>query len=279
MAWKFHARKARRVRSGCLNSAGIRWLTTVRDERTMKFEVVFLEHRNEAAMRRDSQFSTAILALILGLSMASELPAADAAPANDEEAAYTRTITERADKIVAPLGIDDAAKGARIRDLIVNQYRSLRDVHAARDAKIAQAANAPGDAVVAEAWRSVARKDADLKLFPLHRQFVARLDAELTPEQVNQVKDGLTYGVVPLTYKRYRELLPNLTVEQQAEILANLLEVREYAMDAGSADEKHAWFGKFIVRINNYLSAAGIDMKQAEKDLAEREKAASPSQQ
>ena len=103
---------------------------------------------------------------------------------------------------------------------------------------------------------------------------MARLEAELTPEQVNQVKDGMTYGVVPITFKRYRELLPDLTVEQQAEILANLLEAREYAMDAGSSDEKHAWFGKYKGRINNYLSAAGIDMKQAEKDLAEREKAA-----
>jgi len=103
---------------------------------------------------------------------------------------------------------------------------------------------------------------------------VARLDAELAPEQVNQVKDGLTYGVVPLTYKRYCELLPDLTVEQQAEILANLVEAREYAMDAGSSDEKHAWFGKYKGRINNYLSAAGIDMKRAEQDLAEREKAA-----
>jgi hypothetical protein len=244
----------------------------------MKFEVDSLEYGNEAAMRRDLHFSTAILALILGLTMAFELPAADAAPADDEEAAYTRTITERADKIVAPLAIVDAAKAARVRDLIVEQYRSLRDIHAARDAKIAQAANSPGDAVVAEAWRSVARKDADLKLFPLHRQFVARLDAELTPEQVNQVKDGLTYGVVPLTFKRYRELLPDLTVEQQAEVLANLLEAREYAMDAGSADEKHAWFGKYKGRINNYLSAAGYDMKQAEQDLAEREKAAAAAQ-
>ena len=73
-------------------------------------------------------------------------------------------------------------------------------------------------------------------------------------------------------FKRYRELLPNLIVEQQADILANLLEAREYAMDAGSAEEKHAWFGKYKGRINNHLSAAGIDMKQAEQDLAAREK-------
>ena len=191
----------------------------------------------------------------------------------EEEAAYTRTITERADKIVAPLAIADTAKATRVRDLIVNQYRGLRDIHAARDAKIAEA-KGPADRAVAAAWKSLAHKEADLQTFPLHRRFVSRLEAELTSEQVNQVKDGLTYGVVPITYQRYRELVPNLTVEQQAEILANLLEAREYAMDAGSSDDKHAWFGKYKGRINNFLSQAGIDMKQAEQDLAAREKAA-----
>lgn len=195
------------------------------------------------------------------------------APTAEEEAAYTRTITERADKIVAPLGIQDAAKASRVRDLIVLQYRDLRDIHAKRDAKIAEV-KASDDPALGAAWKSLAQKEADLNVYPLHRRFVARLEAELTPEQVNQVKDGMTFGVVPLTFRRYRELLPQLTVEQQAEILANLLEAREYAMDAGSSDEKHAWFGKYKGRINNYLSAAGYDMKQAEQELAEREQAA-----
>jgi hypothetical protein len=217
------------------------------------------------------------LALVLGLAAAADAPWAVAAPTSDEDAAYTRAITERADKIVAPLALEDAEKTSRVRDLIVAQYRGLREIHAARDAKIAEA-QSPGDPAVAEAWRSVARKDADLRIFPLHRQFVARLEAELTPEQVNQVKNGMTYGVVPLTFRRYRELLPNMAVEQQAVILANLLEAREYAMDAGSSKEKHAWFGKYKGRINNYLSAAGYNMKQAEKDLAEKEKAAASPQ-
>lgn len=196
-----------------------------------------------------------------------------ATPTAEEEAAYTRTITERADKIIAPLAIQDAAKAARVRDLVGQQYRDLRDIHAALDAKLAEV-KASDDPALGAAWKSLAQKEADLKVFPLHRRFVAQLEAELTPDKVNQVKDGMTYGVVPLTFRRYRELLPDLTVEQQAEILAHLLEAREYAMDAGSSDEKHAWFGKYKGRINNYLSAAGYNMKQAEQDLAEREQAA-----
>jgi hypothetical protein len=199
--------------------------------------------------------------------------------AADDEAAYTRAITERAEKIVAPLALDDAARHARVRELLVNQYRGLRDVHAERDAKLAEAKKTPGDTAVAEAWRGVAQKEADLKLLALHRRFVARLAAELTADEVDAIKNGMTYNVVPITYERYCELLPELTVEQQAEILANLLEAREYAMDAGSSEEKHAWFGKYKGRINNYLSAAGYNMTQAEKDWAARQKAATSDTQ
>ena len=225
-------------------------------------------------MRRSFQFQTLILALSLGRVVFPDVPTANAAPTAEEEAANTRTITKRADKIIAPLAIDDAEKAARIRDLIVAHYRALREIHAARDARIAEAAGRPTDNVVAEAWRGASRKDADLKLFPLHRAFVARLEAELTPEQVNQIKDGLTDAVVPSTVRRYGKMLPNLTVEQRATILANLLEAREYAMDATSADGRQASFSKCESRIHNYLSAAGIDIKQAEQNLAEREKEA-----
>jgi hypothetical protein len=192
--------------------------------------------------------ASATLALVVIVSFAR------AQPAEDSDAAYTRVITERAAKIVVPLNVDDPAKSVRIRDLIAAQYRVLSAIHDAGAAK-----TKTPEEVAAEQFAS-------------HRKFVARLEAQLTPEQVNQVKDGLTYGVVSITYRGYLDLLPNLTDEQKLEIMANLLEAREYAMDAGSSDEKHAMFGKYKGRINNYLSAAGYDLKQAERDRAARRK-------
>jgi hypothetical protein len=64
--------------------------------------------------------------------------------------------------------------------------------------------------------------------------------------------------------------LPTLTDEQKREILATLLEAREHAMDGGSSEEKHAIFGKYKGRINNYLSAEGFDLKAAEKEVSSR---------
>src|SRR5690625_1990235 len=101
----------------------------------------------------------------------------------------------------------------------------------------------------------------------LHRQFIAKLTAEITPEQVNQVKDGMTYNVVPITYNRYTELLPELTDQQKVQIKSWLLEAREYAMDAGSSDQKHHIFNDYKGKINNYVSSQGYNLAEAEEKL------------
>jgi hypothetical protein len=217
-----------------------------------------------------------VAAVVLGLCIAGICAQrAAAGPAEGEDPAYTRVITQRADKIVGQLDIHDTAKATRVSDLIADQYRHVGAVHDALDAKIAEAKKSPGrDSAAAEAWVNVARDDATLKLFALHRQFVAALSAELSPDEVDKVKDGMTYGVLPLTYKAFQDMLPDLTQQQKTVILANLIEAREYAMDAGSSEEKHRWFGKYKGRINNYLASQGYDLKQAEKDWAARRKAA-----
>jgi hypothetical protein len=195
--------------------------------------------------------------------------------AADEEAAYTQAINERAARVVATLGIEDAAKSERVQELIARQYRSLRQIHDTRDARINESKRGPaGDQGLAEAWVKATNDQAALKIADLHHYFVARLSVELTPEQVEKVKDGMTYGVVQVTYQRYLELLPELSEEHKREILANLLEAREHAMDGGSSEEKHAIFGKYKGRINNYLSAAGYDLKKAEQELAARQRSA-----
>ena len=200
-----------------------------------------------------------------------------AARAAEDDAAYTKTLTERAAKIIAPLELSDAAKTERVRNLVVEQYRKLGQIHDDRDAQIKDAKKQPGDQTVSEAFVGVVRNRAALELDQVHRWFVARLAAELTPDEVEKIKDGMTYGVVDVTHRGYLDMLPALTDEQKSEIKANLLEAREYAMDGGSSEEKHAIFGKYKGRINNYLSAAGYDLKQAEKDWAERRKSSAKS--
>jgi Spy/CpxP family protein refolding chaperone len=186
------------------------------------------------------------------------------------EVAYTRAITERADKIVATLGITNAAKATLVRDLIAQQYRNLRDIHAARDTQInAAKEQAKDDKTATESGVKAARDEAKVKQDKLHADFLSKLSAELTPEQVDKVKDGLTYGVREVTYNAYLKQYPGLTEEHKKQITAWLVEAREIAMDGGSSNEKHAVFGKYKGRINNYLSKAGYDLKTGRKKPAE----------
>jgi Spy/CpxP family protein refolding chaperone len=198
--------------------------------------------------------------------------AANPNAATEAEAAYTRTITERADKIVATLNLADTNKYVRVRDLITRQYRDLSKIHDARDAAIKRAQEkTEADKAATESAVQAVRDESKSQTDKLHGEFLARLATELNPEQVDQVKDGLTYGVLPLTYGVYLKMYPELTEEQKAQIKAWLLEARELAMDGGTAREKHAVFGKYKGRINNYLSRAGYDAKQAEQNLRNAE--------
>jgi hypothetical protein len=224
---------------------------------------------------------TSLLFCLAGLcllSTAASGQAPDKAAAKkaaaDEEAAYTRAITQRADKIVATMNLADAGKATRARDLIAGQYRLLNEIHTQRDAQVKAAKEKFGaDKAAAEAQVKEIEAKTQARISKGHSKYLARLAAVLSPAQVDQVKDGMTYGVVPITYKGYLEMLPDLTEAQKTQIMAWLVEARELAMDAGSSEKKHATFGKYKGKINNYLSAAGYNMNQASKDWQKRIKA------
>ena len=65
-------------------------------------------------------------------------------------------------------------------------------------------------------------------------------------------------------------MIPSLKTEEKAQIMSWLVEARELAMDAESSDKKHWCFGKYKGRINNYLSAAGYDLKKEREEWQKR---------
>ena len=190
---------------------------------------------------------------------------------DEKEAAYTRTILVRAEKIVAPLGIADTLKTGKVRDLIMQQYRSLNGIYTERDFKLAAAK------LLKQTNQDLAKQqiqntenEVNARLYTLHFEYLSKLMLYLNPAQIDQVKDGMTYGVLPLTFKGYLAMIQNLTEEQKQQIMVWLVEAREHAMDAGSSDEKHKWFGKYKGRINNYLSSVGYDLKKEGEDWQKR---------
>jgi hypothetical protein len=214
---------------------------------------------------------SSILALLLTFSSIAAIFAQNN-PVNDK-GAYVKMITERSAKIVANLGIADAKKTEKVTVIIRDQYSNLNDIYAARDIRVKAIKEKNKDNKVER--DSALAKDSrvvETSLAKLHKKYISKLSAQLTNEQVDLVKNGMTYNVLPITYKAYQEEILTLTDEQKKQILVWLTEAREHAMDAESSDKKHAWFGKYKGRINNYLSAAGYDLKKEGIEWEKRRK-------
>jgi hypothetical protein len=190
-----------------------------------------------------------------------------------DQAAYTKAITDRSAKYVVNIGITDtiSKKFVAVRNILVDQYRALGTIHDTRNTKVKEIKTAAGDDKAAVNAK-VATLDSVMnnQLATQHTVFLTKLGKELNAEQVEKVKDEMTYKKVAVTYNAYLDELPQLTEPQKVQLKTWLVEAREKAIDAGSSDEKTAIFGKYKGRINNYLSAQGYDMKKAGEEWQKR---------
>ena len=180
--------------------------------------------------------------------------------AADREAFYKDLLEKRVAAIVNELALTNSASSAQVHDLLTNYYRGLK----ARDERLAAAHQSVAKEPVATDKDSAVRARNQTGM--THDQFITGLSTELTPTQVETVKDLMTYRKVKFTYDGYNAIVPGLTDEQKARILVMLWAAREEAIDGGSATEKSAIFQKYKDKINEYLTAQGYDVAQAYKD-------------
>ncbi len=186
------------------------------------------------------------------------------------DAEYLKVTNERAQKIVDGLNLNSDKKELKVRDIIAEQYRSLNKIHDGRDAEIAEIKKTVTEKEKQQAAVENVKSESDKKVSALHESYLKKLGKELNDDQIVKVKDGMTYGVLPITVDGYNDMLHNLTEEQRKYIYDALVEAREHAMDGGSSKEKHGWFGKYKGRINNYLSKQGYDLNKESADWHKR---------
>ena len=177
------------------------------------------------------------------------------------DAKYVESIISRSQKIVDGLNLECAKpenqskaccqnKTLSIRNIIANRYFLLNDIHSKYD-KTQQDAR-------------------DAELYKHHFELQSALAAYLTDEQIDAVKDGMTYGRLKRDYQATQEMIPTLTEQEKAQILIWLKEAREYAMDAADSKGKHFWFDKYRGRTNNWLSARGYDLAKERAEWQKR---------
>ena len=171
---------------------------------------------------------------------------------NDEgrDSAYVETIKGRAQKIVDGLQLTDQTQARAVRNIIANRYFLLNDIHAKYD-------KSQQDALQAE-------------LYKHHFELASTLALYLNDDQIEAVKDGMTYGRLKRDYNAQLEMIPTLSDFEKQQILIWLKEAREYAMDAADSKGKHFWFDKYRGRTNNWLSSRGYDLKKEREQWQKR---------
>ena len=187
---------------------------------------------------------------------------------------YTKVITGRADKIVSSMTFDSEDIKIKVRDIIVDHYRFLNDAEEARDADVAKIREEYAEnKELRNAKIDLRKLGQETKIRDHHFAFYAQLKQIIPEKQIDEVKDGLTYNVLNVTYVAFCEMIPSLTDEEKEQISIWLVEAREHAIDGGSSKEKHGWFGKYKGKINNYLSKRGYNLTEEREKWNERVKA------
>ena len=163
---------------------------------------------------------------------------------------YVETIKARAQKIVDGLQLSDAQIVENVRNIIANRYFLLNDIHSKYDKN---------------------QQDArDAELYKHHFELASALAFYLTEEQIDAVKDGMTFGRLKRDYQAMLDMISSLTEEEKAQVLIWLKEAREFAIDAADSKGKHYWFDKYRGRTNNWLSTRGYDLKKERDNWMKR---------
>jgi len=210
----------------------------------------------------------AVIAIQLGI-IATNMPVSaqpvmstPAATDAEKEAFYAKSIENRVGDILKALNLYDSEKAGKVHDILVTQYHDLR----VRDAAIDTRLKVEGKEVNFANRAALLASESK----PLHEEFMKKLSAVLSPEELEKVKDLMTYNKVSVTYTAYCNIVSGLTDAEKTKIMELLKAAREEAMDGGNAPEKSAIFQKYKDQINSFLDANGHDTAKALQQWAEK---------
>ena len=205
---------------------------------------------------------TQIKYLWIALCLLAMIPTAKAVDldSKNRDPKYVENIVGRSKKIVDKLELKDATVAQQVLNIVANRYFELNDIFSKRDTAVNRIKRSALKGEAKNNAQNAAQNEKEAALYRSHFAFPANLSLYLNDTQVEAVKDGITFGVVKVTYDATLDMIPSLKVEEKTQILAWLKEGREFALDAETSNKKHEAFGKYKGRINNYLSKRGYDL-------------------
>ena len=212
-----------------------------------------------------------------------EQPSTPALAAPDPQATAAKARSDadtekKAAEWVGSLKLGDDTKEARVTEIIVTHFKTIRDWHNEHPYTTVPAGINP---VTGKPLSPLDRQMIADSAIPrtVHADLMTGLRKDLGPEQVEAILDKYTVGKVAFTMKGYRAIVPDLTPEEEKAILGFLKQAREEAVDYKNMNQISAIFEIYKTRYEQYLNSNGRDWKKLYKaftDAAKARKAAAP---
>jgi Protein of unknown function (DUF3826) len=219
-----------------------------------------------------------ILAIILfGLAASGAISLlAQTAPSNqssnDAKAKSDIDQEKKAAEWTASLNVSDPAKEAKLNAAIATHLKRVRDWHNEHPFTTVPAGINPATGnKLSDLDRQVIANSAIPK--SVHDSLMNVLRSELTPEQVELILDKYTIGKVAFTMNGYKAIVPDLTAEEEAKILAFLKQAREQAIDYKNMNQISAIFEIYKTKSEQYLNSNGRNWRQLYKTYTDGVKA------
>jgi hypothetical protein len=208
------------------------------------------------------QFLTCVVLVLLAGGPVTRLIAEEAAaPAAD--AAMQKRIDQKVSRLLATAQVTAPDQAARVKAIAAGWFASLFTWHQANDAQLnalwtqwSQARAVvpkdefPGEIVATRIEETYA------SLRPVYDDYIRRLSAELTPEQIDAIKEAWSRSPGMMrTYNSYLEIAPDLTEKDKEVIKARMHLAREAAMLTDADREIVNIFKRHKVKVEQYIGA------------------------
>jgi len=170
-------------------------------------------------------------------------------------------LENKASEWVAALKLNDDAKAKKVKSAIATHLIAVREWHNSHPyTMIPEGINPTTGGKLSEMDRQIIICSTKPK--SIHDNLMKVLKTELDSVQVEAILDKYTIGKVAFTLQGYKSIVPDLAAKEETEILNNLKQAREQAIDYKNMKEISAIFEIYKTKCEQYLNNNGRNWRQ-----------------
>ena len=183
--------------------------------------------------------------------------------------AIDTALEKKAAEWTGSLKLSDETKAQKVKTAIAAHLTAVRDWHNSHPyTMIPEGINPTTGGKLSEMDRQIIICSTKPK--SIHDNLMSVLKAELDSTQVEIILDKYTIGKVAFTLQGYKSIVPDLTAKEETEILKNLKQAREQAIDYKNMKEISAIFEIYKTKCEQYLNNNGRNWRHLYKAYVDK---------